>query len=125
MMPTETDIKETKIMRIAIPVAEGKLAVHFGHCETFALIDVDVEKKEILHAQEIDAPDHQPGLLPGWLGQRGAHLIIAGGMGQRAQSLFGEQGIQVVIGVSAQAPETLVKAYLEGTLQTGENICDH
>ena len=28
-------------MRIAIPVSEGKLDPHFGHCRQFALVDVD------------------------------------------------------------------------------------
>ena len=28
-------------MKIAIPLANGQLAMHFGHCEQFALIDVD------------------------------------------------------------------------------------
>lgn len=31
-------------MKIAIPVAEGKLCMHFGHCEVFALFDVNEEK---------------------------------------------------------------------------------
>ena len=43
-------------MKIAIPLAEGKLCIHFGHCETFALIDVDVEKKEIgKHTSELQS----------------------------------------------------------------------
>ena len=35
-------------------------------------------------------PPHEPGVLPGWLHHLGADVIIAGGMGQRAISLFGE-----------------------------------
>jgi predicted Fe-Mo cluster-binding NifX family protein len=52
-------------------------------------------------------------------------MIIAGGMGQRAQGLFVEQGIQVLVGAPAETPEKLVADYLAGTLQAGENICDH
>jgi predicted Fe-Mo cluster-binding NifX family protein len=99
--------------------------MHFGHCEEFALVDVDPDNKEINNTELIDAPPHQPGLLPRWLHEQGANVIIAGGMGQRAQQLFAQNDIQVVIGASALTPEELVKAYLEGTLQTGENICDH
>ena len=119
------DTKEPQTMRIAIPTAEGKLAVHFGHCQTFVLIDVDTDKKEILKTEEFPAPAHQPGLLPGWLAEREANVIIAGGMGQRAQSLFAEQNIQVITGAQSLEPESLVKQYLEGTLQTGANLCDH
>ncbi len=112
-------------MRIAIPLAAGRLSMHFGHCEQFALVDVDPDNKKIDNTELIDAPPHQPGLLPRWLHEQGANVIIAGGMGQRAQQLFAQNDIQVVIGASALTPEELVKAYLEGTLQTGENICDH
>ena len=116
--------KETK-MRVAIPMAAGKLASHFGHCERFALIDFDPAAKSILGKQELEAPEHQPGLLPRWLAERGAQVIIAGGMGVSAQNLFAENGIKVVLGASAETPESLVTAYMEGTLHTGENVCDH
>jgi len=112
-------------MRIAIPLADGKLAMHFGHCERFALVDVDAAEKKILKREDIDAPPHQPGLLPKWLAERGANVIIAGGMGQRAQGLFAEHGIRVIVGAAADTPERLVGDYLAGTLQSGENVCDH
>jgi len=54
-------------MKIAIPLVEGKLSVHFGHCASFALLDVDTEKKRIISRQDITAPPHRPGLLPPWL----------------------------------------------------------
>jgi predicted Fe-Mo cluster-binding NifX family protein len=112
-------------MRIVIPMADGRLSQHFGHCERFALIDVDPAAKSIRAREELVAPPHEPGLLPRWLAERGAQLIIAGGMGVRAQQLFAQNGIQVLVGAPAEAPETLVAAYLEGTLKSGENVCDH
>jgi len=112
-------------MKIAIPLAEGKLSLHFGHCDVFALIEADPVEKKILGREDISAPPHEPGLLPGWLAERGANLIIAGGMGQRAQGLFAEHGIQVVIGAPAETPEKLVGDYLAGILQVGANVCDH
>jgi predicted Fe-Mo cluster-binding NifX family protein len=112
-------------MRIAIPLTDGKLSSHFGHCERFALVDADAAARRILGREDVEAPPHQPGLLPPWLAQRGATVILAGGMGQRARDLFAEQGIQVVVGVPSEAPEELVARYLAGTLQAGENACDH
>jgi predicted Fe-Mo cluster-binding NifX family protein len=112
-------------MKIAIPLADGKLAAHFGHCERFALLDVDPAEKKILGRQDIDAPPHQPGLLPPWLAERGATVIIAGGMGQRARVLFEDRGIQVVVGAPVDTPERLASDYLGGTLQVGGNLCDH
>jgi ATP-binding protein involved in chromosome partitioning len=112
-------------MKIAIPLADGKLAAHFGHCEHFALLDVDPIEKKILKREEIDAPPHEPGLLPPWLAERGVTTIITGGMGQRARDMFAARGIQVVVGASTDAPERLASDYLAGTLQVGENVCDH
>jgi predicted Fe-Mo cluster-binding NifX family protein len=112
-------------MRIAIPVANGVLGMHFGHAETFALIDVDPVTKKITGKQEIVPPPHQPGLLPPWLAERGVNVIIAGGMGQRAQDLFAQQNISVTVGAAAAPPDELVSQYLSGELKTGANVCDH
>lgn len=112
-------------MRIAIPLAQGKLSAHFGDCEEFALLDVDEQEKKILHKGTVAAPEHQPGLLPQWLHERGANVIIAGGMGMRAQQLFAQNGIRVLCGASAREPEKVVADFLNGTLVTGANLCDH
>ena len=112
-------------MRIAIPVANGILSQHFGHCEKFAIIDVDEEAKTILNTEELDAPPHQPDMLPRWLGERKVNIVISCGMGHRAQSLFEQQNIAVLTGAPPVSPESLVGHYLNGTLVTGSNVCDH
>jgi len=112
-------------MKIALPLAEGKLCMHFGHCEQFALIDVDNTTRTIIGKTLVTPPPHEPGLLPKWLAERGVTNIIAGGMGQRAQQLFVERNIAVVVGASAADPEKLVMGYLSGTLVSGVNACDH
>lgn len=112
-------------MRIALPMANARLAMHFGHCEEFAFVDVDPETKSISGKTTEAAPAHQPGLLPQWLAERGADVIIAGGMGSRAQSLFAQQNIQVVVGAPSLEAESLVQQYVDGMLRTGENLCDH
>ena len=112
-------------MRIAIPLTAGKLSMHFGHCEQFAILDVDSEKKSIINTELVSPPAHQPGVLPQWLAGLQVELIIAGGMGQRAQQLFNQNQIKVVVGATADGPEELVSAYLDGRLVCGQNICDH
>jgi predicted Fe-Mo cluster-binding NifX family protein len=98
---------------------------HFGHCEYFALIDVDEDRKEIIRKELVPSPGHQPGLLPEWLAEQGVGLVIAGGMGSRAQSLFQQNRIGVIMGTVESDPEKAVLSYLNGQLATGENICDH
>ncbi len=112
-------------MKIALPLAQGRLSMHFGHCQEFAIFDVQPENKEIISYQKYNAPPHQPGLLPRWLAEKGVSLVIAGGMGQRAQAIFNEAGIDVTVGAPSEEPEKLVHRYLDGTLQTGDNLCDH
>jgi predicted Fe-Mo cluster-binding NifX family protein len=112
-------------MKIAIPLADGKLCAHFGHCQQFALLDVDEKTKRVTRKQLLTPPPHEPGVLPRWLHEQGADTIIAGGMGNRAQQLFLENGIKVIVGVAAETPEKLVADHLAGTLQAGTNLCDH
>jgi ATP-binding protein involved in chromosome partitioning len=112
-------------MRIAIPLAEGKLSAHFGHCQEFALLDVDEKTGKTTAQKTLPPPPHEPGVLPRWLHEQGADVIIAGGMGRRAQALFEASGIRVVVGAPAQSPEQLVADYAAGTLATGANLCDH
>jgi len=110
-------------MKIAIPLANGKLTAHFGHCQEFALIEV--EENRIKKTETHVPPPHEPGVLPRWLHDMQADVVIAGGMGQRALSLFDQQGITVITGAPTLEPETLVDNYLANTLATGENVCDH
>jgi len=112
-------------MRIAIPVTDGKLSAHFGHCQQFAIIDVDTDTKNIKSQELVNSPGHEPGLLPRWLAGLHVELIIAGGMGQRAQQLFAENNIDVVVGAPDNEPQELISQYLAGQLKTGQNICDH
>ncbi len=122
---TQPSGKKENIMKIAIPVADGKLCAHFGHCEQFALVEADVGAKKILSTSMLTPPAHEPGVLPRWLHEQGANTIIAGGMGQRAQSLFESNDIKVVVGAAADTPENLAMAFISGTLKTGDNACDH
>jgi predicted Fe-Mo cluster-binding NifX family protein len=113
------------IMRIAIPISNGKLSAHFGHCEEFTLVDVNEQTKEIANIAKLQPPAHEPGVLPKWLGEQRVDVIIAGGIGQRARQLFAKNDIKVVVGASTEEPDQLVKCYLDKTLEIGENVCDH
>jgi predicted Fe-Mo cluster-binding NifX family protein len=112
-------------MRYAVPVSQGRLATHFGHCEQFFLFDVDDTTKEIKAKSAVQPPEHQPGVLPAFLADEGVSAVIAGGMGMRAQELFTQNRIQVILGAPEIDPEQAVLEYLDGKLVTGENICDH
>lgn len=109
--------------KFAIPTLNGQLTAHFGHCEKFAI--VDVEDNKVVNEELITPPVHQPGVYPKYLADQGVHVIIAGGMGQKAQDLFAMNNIEVHMGVQDGSPKDLVMNYLNNELQTGQNLCDH
>jgi predicted Fe-Mo cluster-binding NifX family protein len=117
--------RKGKQMRIAVPTAQDRLCQHFGHCEKFVIVEVDDKSRSIVGKEEAVPPPHEPGLLPRWLHEQGVNVIIAGGMGSRAQQLFQQYGIEVVIGAPAEHPQTLILSWLRGALVTGGNVCDH
>jgi predicted Fe-Mo cluster-binding NifX family protein len=112
-------------MKIAIPLYQGKLSMHFGHCQEFAIVDTEVQNEGSFETQFLVPPAHEPGVLPKWLHSLGVDLIIAGGIGQRAQQLFNQNQIEVVVGAPSLTPKELADAYLNKTLTTGDNTCDH
>lgn len=112
-------------MRVAVPVTDGKVAAHFGHCSHFALFDVDEATRAIVKRKVVPSPGHEPGFLPAWLAEEGVSVVIASGMGSRARAIFNDNRIEVVVGVLRDDPEEAVLDYLKGELATGGNICDH
>ena len=121
--PKGESVPQEDSIVFAVPTAEGKLCAHFGHCDQFAL--VETENGKIQGTSMHTPPPHEPGVLPTWLHQQGANVIIAGGMGAKAQQIFNENGIRVITGAPVDSPEALVSQYLSDALATGDNLCDH
>lgn len=112
-------------MKIALPTSSGKLCAHFGHCEKFVFVSINTKDKKIISKDLLTPPAHEPGILPTWVKENGADIVIAGGMGQRAQALFEEKGIKVVVGCQKENIEEIISDYLNDNLKIGSNICDH
>lgn len=101
--------------------SDGKLVSgHFGHCEGFATYEV--EEGKVLNKDFVQNPGHRPGFLPVFLKELGANVIIAGGMGEAAQQLFNENGIEVVVGASGVCDD-LLQRYIKGELKSTGSIC--
>jgi len=93
---------------------------HFGHCEGFELITI--QNQVVSDREVIRNPGHQPGFLPVFLSDHGVNTIIAGGMGGRAQQLFKEAGIEVIVGVRGTIDAAL-EALLSDELKSTESVC--
>jgi len=104
-------------------VREGKFSSHFGGAETFALYIVDKDRREISEQCLAAPPEHGRGVFPMWLRNQGVTTILAGGMGPRASNILAGHGIDVVLGADGEDPETMVRAYLDGTLSASGELC--
>lgn len=109
-------------MKLAVATEGKQVSAHFGRCPSYTI--VDIKDGQIVSKQRIPNPGHEPGFLPGYLAQRGVRCVIAGGAGPRAKSLFGEQGIEIITGVNGDV-DNVVEDFMNGTLKTGVDACDH
>ena len=110
------------IMRIAIAQDGNQVSGHFGHCENYAIFDV--EDSIIYRRDDLPNPGHEPGRLPVFLAEHGVNQIIAGGMGPRAVELFRANGIGVLLGISGNV-DYIAQDYIAGRLVPGESSCHH
>jgi predicted Fe-Mo cluster-binding NifX family protein len=108
---------------IAIPLENGVLCAHFGHCQTFAI--VNVENDLITEIKEVIPPEHIPGLYPKWIAEFGVTDVIAGGMGEHAINLFNNQKINAFVGAPQKSAEELVKDFITNKLNLSANYCNH
>ena len=108
---------------IALPVKENKLSPHFGICSHF--IFYWEGKGKILKEDLIPAPAQQPELIPNWLIEKGVTDVIASGIGLKPIEILSKHKINVFVGVKVEEPILLVQKYLDGTLETDGNLCDH
>lgn len=107
-------------VRIAVACDKGKVSGHFGHCEVFAIYDV--ENADITKSESVANPGHRPGFLPNFLNGLGINVIISGGMGAGAVDLFNGHGIEVITGVAGD-PKAAVESYLGGELKSAGSVC--
>jgi predicted Fe-Mo cluster-binding NifX family protein len=107
-------------MRVAISTDGDFVSEHFGRCSIFTVLDI--EEGKAINRKSIGNPGHSPGVIPQFLNKKGVQLIVCGGMGAKAVSLFEELGIQAIAGISGTINDIIVKLE-KGTLEGGESFC--
>jgi predicted Fe-Mo cluster-binding NifX family protein len=112
-------------VRIAVPVADGRLHGHFGGCREFVFVDADTQSLTVLATQTMAAPPHTPGAFPKWLREQGVRVVIVGGIGKRALDIFSQHGIVVVAGEVDAHIDVLIATYLAGMLTGSPVGCEH
>jgi predicted Fe-Mo cluster-binding NifX family protein len=109
-------------MKVAIATENEAVCQHFGHCPEYTIYTI--EENSLRRKDIIQNPGHRPNFLPGYLQEQGVDVIIAGGMGVKAQKLFAEAGIEAVLGVAGPI-EQIAEKYVQGALQPGVSTCEH
>ena len=111
-------------MEIIAIACEGELiSRHFGYCRNFNLYSIDNGK--IINKVKIDNPGHKPGYLPVFLNDLQVNILITGGIGSGAISIFNDKDIKVYSGAGGNSDKA-IENYLNGTLESTGSIChDH
>lgn len=109
-------------MKIAVASEGNYVSGHFGHCEGFTIYEGELGSVNGLTKVFVQNPGHRPGYLPVFLKELDVNVIIAGGMGETAQQLFKENGIEVVVGAEGISDD-LAHKYMKGQLISSGDIC--
>ena len=96
------------------------VSAHFGRCPAYTLLVIEGQK--VISRSEIPNPGHETGYIPNFLHDQGIDVIIAGGMGWRAQELFSQYKIKPILGVTGKIDD-IVQQILAGTIQGGASTC--
>lgn len=96
---------------------DAPLGLHFGHCDLYTLVTVTdgaVSRVDLI----ANVPHQQGGCMAPvqYLADKGASVLIAGGMGLRPLMGFNQVGIEVFFGNGAQTVGEAVNAFVEGKL---------
>lgn len=119
-----SDMNQINMKNIfAIPLENGVLCAHFGHCQQFAI--VEVQDGVITDVKEVTPPEHVPGLYPRWVAWFGVTDVIGGGMGQKAIDLFNQHNINAFVGAPIKTARELVNDFMDNKLTLTANYCNH
>ena len=107
---------------IAIPTDEGVLSGHFGRASSFTLFTGDPSTQRLSQPRTLTPPPHEHGSIPRWLAALGVTHVLAGHIGEGAQTRLTAAGMVLHPGVESRPPLELARALLEGRLPS-EGCC--
>ena len=110
-------------MKIALPVVNGIMSQHFGHSEKFSIITI--EDSKIVSKEFATPPPHAEGVIPNWLASLKVDLLLTGGIGPMAVNILNSKGVEVLSGIPQLTPDEVAEKYINGTLVSTGNSCDH
>lgn len=116
--PESTD-KKTDRKKLAISTEDGEVAVHFGRCPQFTI--VEIEDDNVIKKETITNPGHRAGYLPRFFSEMGINYMIAGAAGPLAQDYFREYNIKLILGVQGKIDD-VIRDFIDDRLEPGESL---
>jgi predicted Fe-Mo cluster-binding NifX family protein len=111
-------------MKIALPNKDNMVNQHFGMSESFVIATIEDEK--IVNIEEISSVElaHNHQGLANLLTEKGATVVITGGIGGGAITGLQQNGLKVIKGASGEYKK-VIEEYINGTLEDKNVICNH
>ena len=107
-------------LKVAIPTDNNSISPHFGRCPSFTIVEIEGGKLKEL--KEVKSPGHNPGMLPDYFSSLGVDTVIAGGMGMRAQELFSQKNIKVILGIEGNT-DNIIDDIINNRIKEGTSSC--
>ena len=107
-------------MKIAVPYSDGQVFQHFGKSEQFKIYDTIDD--EIISSEIVDTSGSGHSALADFLKEKGAGVLICGGIGVGAVTALQNAGIQILGGAEGEA-DKCVEEFLGGRLHYGASGC--
>ena len=107
-------------MKIAVPYSDGQVFQHFGKSEQFKIYDTIDD--EIISSEIVDTSGSGHSALADFLKEKGAGVLICGGIGVGAVTAIQNAGIQILGGAEGEA-DKCVEEFLGGRLHFGASGC--
>jgi len=117
-------------MKIAVtstgPTLDDNVEARFGRCPYFLIIDIDTMQYEAIENPNI-AVGGGAGIQSAQLmSEKGVTTVLTGNCGPNAFNVFGQAGVQVIVGVSGPV-RSAVEQFKTGTFSSasGPNVASH
>lgn len=114
-------------MKVCIPTEgdggiDDSVGQHFGRVPTYTVVDIDTGEVEVI----ANTSEHRggTGLPPELISKTGTHVMLCGGLGPKAVTMFEQFGIDVFVGAEGTVRDA-IEAWKQGMLMeaTDENAC--
>lgn len=99
-------------LNIAVPLQNGQLSSQFRDCDQFKFYEIDSRNGRVLDRTTIDAPPQAPEKLPGWLRDRGIHVVIVQEIDKAAIDQLENFNLKVINHVAEIQPDQIISQYI-------------